>query len=107
MKCSYDHHLTNKITQSSNRKRNERLYPRVMAGDQRAREEMIEGNMPLVVSKVDSYIRRYPQLEYLRHDLHSAGLVGLAQAVNKMAEHNEPEKANPTGYISISSTTSS
>ncbi len=39
-----------------------------------------------------------------RHDLHSAGFVGLVQAVNKMAEHKEPSKANPTGYISVAIT---
>ncbi len=101
---SYDHDLTNKITQSSDSERNERLYPRVMAGDEKAREEMIESNMPLVISKVESFIRRYSQLEYLRDDLHSAGFLGLVKAVNKMAEHEEPSKVNPTGYISVAIT---
>jgi len=101
---SYDHDLTNKITQSSDSERNERLYPRVMAGDEKAREEMIESNMPLVISKVESFVRRYPQLEYLRDDLHSAGFLGLVKAVNKMAEHEEPSKVNPTGYISVAIT---
>ena len=101
---SYDHDLTNKITQSSDSERNERFYPRVMAGDEKAREEMIESNMPLVISKVESFIRRYPQLEYLRDDLHSAGFLGLVKAVNKMAEHEEPLKVNPTGYISVAIT---
>ena len=101
---SYDHDLTNKITQSSDSERNERLYPRVMAGDEKAREKMIESNMPLVISKVESFVRRYPQLEYLRDDLHSAGFLGLVKAVNKMAEHEEPSKVNPTGYISVAIT---
>ena len=104
MKLPYDHSLTNKITQSSDSERNERLYPRVMAGDEKAREEMIESNMPLVICKVDSFVRRYPQLEHLRDDLHSAGFVGLVKAVNKMAEHKEPSKVNPTGYISVAIT---
>lgn len=104
MKLPYDYGLTNKITQSSDRKRNERLYPRVMAGDEKARQEMIESNMPLVISKVDSYVRRYPQLEHLRDDLHSAGFVGLVRAVNKMAEHKEPSNVNPTGYMSVAIT---
>jgi len=104
MKLPYDYELTSKITRSSNRKRNEELYPRVMAGDAKAREEMITGNMALVISKVDSYLRRYPQIEHFRDDLHSAGFTGLVKAVNKMAEHREPAKVNPTGYISVAIT---
>jgi len=104
MKLPYDHGLTNKITQSSDNERNRMLYPRVMAGDEEAREEMIQSNMPLVISKVESYLREYTQLEHLRDDLHSAGFVGLVQAVAKMAEHEEPLKVNPTGYISVAIT---
>ena len=100
----YDYGLTNKIPKALDREQNERLYPRVMAGDQQAREEMIEGNMPLVVMKVDSYIRCYPNVAYLRDDLHSAGFVGLVQAVNKMAEHDQPNNVNPTGYVSVAIT---
>ena len=102
MKLPYDHGLTDKIAQSSDSERNERLYPRVMAGDEEAREEMIESNMPLVISKVDSYVRRNPQLEHLRDDLHSAGFVGLVLAVNKMADGSDV--SNPTGYISVAIT---
>ena len=104
MKLPYDYDLTNKIPKALDREQNERLYPRVMAGDDKAREEMIEGNMPLVIAKVDSYLRRYPQLEHLRDDLHSAGFIGLAQAVNKMTEHVDPQNVNPTGYISVAIT---
>ena len=104
MKLPYDYGLTNKITQSSDRERNERLYPRVMAGDEEAREEMIESNMPLVIVKVNSFLCRHSQFEYLRDDLHSAGFVGLVQAVNKMAEHVDPPIVNPTGYISVAIT---
>ncbi len=100
----YDYGLTNKITQSSDSERNERLYPRVMAGDEQAREEMIESNMPLVIFKVNSFLRRHSPFEHLRDDLHSAGFVGLVQAVNKMAEHGDPPITNPTGYISVAIT---
>ena len=99
MKLPYDHDLTNKITQSSDHERNERLHPRVMAGDEQAREEMIESNMPLVVLRVNSVIQRNPQLTHLRDDLHSAGFTGLVQAVNKMAEGSDI--ANPNSYISV------
>ncbi len=99
MKLSYDHGLTNKITKSSDHERNGRLYSRMMAGDEKAREEMIEGNMPLVVLRVNSFIQRNPQLVHLRDDLHSAGFTGLVQAVNKMAESSDI--ANPNSYISV------
>ena len=90
MTLAYDHELTSKITRALDREQNERLYVRVMAGDEEARQEMIEGNMPLVIAKANSYIRRFPQLAYLRDDLHSAGFLGLVKAVNKMAEHDRP-----------------
>jgi hypothetical protein len=99
MRLPYDRDLTNKITQSSDHERNERLYPRVMAGDEQAREEMITSNMPLVVLRVNSFIQRNPQLAHLRDDLHSAGFTGLVQAVNKTAEGSDI--ANPNSYISV------
>jgi len=101
---SYDFELTNKIPKALDREQNERLYARVMEGDDKAREEMIEGNMPLVIAKVDAYIGCHPQTAYLRDDLHSAGFVGLVQAVNTMAEHEQPSNVNPTGYISVAIT---
>ena len=99
---SYDYDLTNKIPKALDREQNERLHARVMEADDKAREEMIESNMPLVISKVDSFIQQNPRLVYLRDDLHSAGFVGLVLAVNKMAEGSDI--SNPTGYISVAIT---
>ncbi len=104
MPLPYDSELTSKITHALDREQNERLYIRVMAGDDKAREEMIEGNMPLVINKVDAYIGCYPQAAHLRDDLHSAGFLALVQAVNTMVEHDRPSKANPTGYLSVAIT---
>jgi DNA-directed RNA polymerase specialized sigma24 family protein len=101
---SYDCDLTSKIPKALDREQNERLYARVMAGDDKAREEMIEGNMPLVIAKVDAYVGCYPQAAYLRDDLHSAGFLALVKAVNTMAEHDQPSNVNPTGYISVAIT---
>ena len=101
---SYDYELTNKIPKALDREQNERLYVRVMEGDDEAREKMIEGNMPLVIAKVDAYIGCHPQAACLRDDLHSAGFVGLVQAVNTMVEHEQPSNVNPTGYISVAIT---
>ena len=101
---SYDYDLTRKIPRALDREQNEQLYARVMAGDGKAREEMIEGNMPLVIAKVDAYIGCHPQVAYLRDDLHSTGFLALVKAVNTMAEHDEPCNVNPTGYISVAIT---
>jgi hypothetical protein len=61
---------------------------------------MIEGNMSLVISKVDSYVGHYPFAAHLRDDLISEGFVGLCTAVDKMSTEPTPEKVNPTGFIS-------
>ena len=104
MPLPYDCELTSKITRSLDREQNELLYARVMAGEDKAREEMIEGNMPLVINKVDAFIGCYPQAAHLRDDLHSAGFMALVQAVNTMVEHDRPRKKNPTGYLSVAIT---
>jgi len=89
------------VSSARHREKNEELYVRVMAGDAQARQEMIEGNMALVGSNVNEYIRKHPEAAHLRDDLRSAGYVGLVQAVGAMARHRDPENSNPTGYMSV------
>lgn len=89
------------MTGSLSREKNNELYSRVMAGDEQARQQMIEGNMALVGNKVNAFIRGHPQAGHLRDDLRSAGYIGLVQAVNAMDKHENPENPNPTGYLSI------
>lgn len=89
------------MSSARHREKNEELYVRVMAGDEQARREMIESNMPLVGSNVNEYVRKHPGAVHLRDDLRSAGYVGLVQAVGAMAKHSDPENSNPTGYMSI------
>lgn len=84
----------------SGRELNDELYPLVVAGDEAARERMIEVNMPLVTNKVDTFLAVFPHLEYLRDDLMSEGFIGLCIAVNKMAEGGPRQNANPTGFMS-------
>jgi len=82
--------------------KNVEVYPRVAAGDKAAREEMIAGNVPLVISKVESFLRCFPYLAHLRDDLVSAGCVGLVRAVNQMARGcriKKPENWNPTDHM--------
>jgi len=75
------------------------LFRRVVAGDAAACEEMIVGNMPLAVAKVESFIRCSPATEYLRDDLTSAAFLGLVKAVNKMAAGKGPRKADPSAPL--------
>ncbi len=76
------------------------LAPKVAAGDVEARERIIEGNMPLVLSKVEDFIDSLPQYAFLRDDLVSAGFVGLVKAVKRMAEKGRGVKA-PVEYICV------
>jgi len=64
---------------------NDRLFPLVEVGDSAARQKMIEGNMPLALSKVESFIRSFPGIAHLRDDLISAAFTGLVKAANQMA----------------------
>jgi len=64
---------------------NRDLFPLVAAGDEVARRRMIEGNLTLVVAKVDSFLGIVPHLDFLRDDLTSAGFLGLVKAVNSIA----------------------
>jgi len=94
------HRATNGVTWTA--EKNVEQYPRVAAGDEAAREDMINGNMPLVFSKVESFLRCFPHLVHLRDDLVSAGCVGLVRAVNQMAKGcriRKPRNWNPTDYM--------
>ena len=87
------HRATNSETWTA--EKNADLHPRVAAGDKKARETMISGNMPLVLSKVEAFIRSFPSIAHLRDDLVSAGCVGLVKAVNKMARGEGPRNTDP------------
>jgi RNA polymerase sigma factor (sigma-70 family) len=61
------------------------LYARMKRGDDEARQQLIKSTMSIVVAKVDSYLQRYKNLEYLRDDLTSEGFLALIKIVNSMA----------------------
>lgn len=84
----------------SSRELNDALYPQVAAGNKAARDKMIEINMPLVVAKVDQYVKQFPEAAYLHDDLVSAGFVGLTESVNKLATAGPRDNPNATGYMS-------
>jgi hypothetical protein len=60
---------------------------------------MIEGNMGLVIIRVNAYLRKCPNMSHYREDLISAALGGLCEAVTSMQDSKDAEKVNPTGYI--------
>ena len=96
------HQATNGETWTA--EKNAELYSLVAAGDEAARETMIHGNMPLVLCKVEAFIRSFPHVAHLRDDLVSAGCIGLVKAVNQMAECcqiKQPENWNPTDCIGV------
>ena len=76
-----------------NFEQNNELYSAVVSGDVAAREALIVRNMPLIVVKVDAFIRYVPGVAYLRDDLISAGYIALVEAVNNIAKGKVQMKA--------------
>ncbi len=85
------------ISEPFTKERNEELYQRLIAGDEKARNEMIEGNLALVVYRVEIFLASSPQMSYYRDDLISAGLLGLCKAVDCMRKNHDILK--PTGRM--------
>lgn len=79
---------------------NRALFALVEAGDVAARQQMIEGNLPLVVAKVTSFINKWPSFAHLRDDLTSAGFIGLVNAINKIAQ-GAADNNNPNGFFGV------
>lgn len=100
----YNDSLVNSIRangcKSATKEENDALYPRVAGGDQAAIKLMIESNVGLVIERVESYIRVYPTVGYLRDDLVAEGLLGLTKAVRRMSNEGMQDNPNPTNYIS-------
>lgn len=83
------------------RESNNALYPLVAAGDKAARDQMIEANVGMVISKVEHFLAFLPRYRHLRDDLISSGMVGLVEAVNLMASGEKVDEPNPTGLIGL------
>jgi hypothetical protein len=102
MSNQYNDLLVSQMTEPLDAERNQALFQRVEMGDTSAREEMIIGNMPLAMAKVESFIRCFPGIAHLRDDLTSAAFTGLVKAVNQMVEGcqiKQPDNWNPTDCI--------
>ena len=78
---------------------NDAVYQRLVSGDESARNELIEGNMALVIHRVDAYLHRAPQMAYYRDDMISAGIVGLCEVVDRMQKKGPVTSPKPTGWI--------
>ena len=80
----YNSTLVSKMTKPLTLEENNILYQQILAGDKQAIEDMIVGNMALVISKTNDFIGSRPWSRYLNDDLISAGFIGLIEAVNKL-----------------------
>ncbi len=102
MSNPYNSELTADITQAGlvlTDSDNQALLPFVKAGDHDARQQMVAGNLPLVISIVEGMIGVAPQLAYLRDDMTSAGYTGLTKAVNRIKRLSD--RAKVTSYLSV------
>ena len=79
-----------------NREQNEALYQRIRQGDGGAINEMIEGNIALVIVTVSNYTKRNPTFHYLRDDLQSACYLSLTHVVKQLGTIDVD---NPMGYL--------
>jgi hypothetical protein len=84
---------------ANNRDKNDELYILLVTGDDAARRQMIEGNMGLVLNKVDHFLKSFPAADFLRDDLIAEGLLALAESVAKMAQQGYVDNPNPVNYI--------
>jgi RNA polymerase sigma factor (sigma-70 family) len=97
MNNQYNNILISQMCEPLTEELNLELLPQVVAGNVAAREQMITGNMALVLRKVEAFIHCFPTIVYLRDDLISAGFMGLTKAVNAVAARVKIE--NVFNYI--------
>lgn len=75
---------------------NDRLLARLQQGDDAARQEMIERNMPLVVKCVERMVKRHPRLRRHFDDLIGTGFLALTTGVDFLKSNRTD---HPTGYL--------
>lgn len=95
----YNHLLVSQMKQCSTSEENAKLHSRVTVGDEAAKQRMIEGNMPLVVNKVEALVAKAPALAYLYDDMLSAGLLRLVEAVDSIANLPADDSDMVAGYL--------
>lgn len=93
----------NKFREPVTREINKALATKVATGSMDARNEMIERNIPLVVTKVDSYLKKNHQYKHLHDDLVSAGIEGLINAIDRIVSlGSQFDIAGTTSYLNSS-----
>ncbi len=83
--------------QSLDREENTALYHKIREGDVAAQEQMVVGNIPLVLVRVSGFLVERPQFEHLRDDLQSECYLALVRVVQTFAAGDEVD--NVVGYI--------
>jgi hypothetical protein len=78
---------------------NDEVYKRLVAGDIKARDEMMVGNVALAIYRVEAYLRGASQMSYYRDEMISAGILGLCSAVERMQKRGIVKNPKPTGCI--------
>jgi len=94
---AYNSLLVSQMTEPSDIDTNTYLHQRACLGDEAAKRTLIESNMPLVLSKVECFLRNTPRLSYLRNDLVGQGFLCLIEAVEALCRDSTIEK--PSGYL--------
>jgi RNA polymerase sigma factor (sigma-70 family) len=81
---------------------NHALVQVMLAGDASARDKLITGNMPMVITIVDNFIKSNTYCEHLRDDLTSEGFLALTVAVDAIQRGKLREAVTATKYLSTS-----
>jgi len=76
---------------------NTELHQQACHGNADSKRALIEKNMPLVLDRVECFLRTNPKLSHLRDDLISEGFLGLTEAVETLCRDASIEK--PSGYL--------
>ena len=97
---AYNNYLVSQMSAPLTVEDNLELVPLVAAGDEDAKRKMIEGNIALVLSTVEQYLRQCPQFVYLRDDLVGYGFVALINAVGRITDGDDSiDLKAPVDYI--------
>jgi len=77
---------------------NTKLYTLAAAGDKAATARLIQGNIGLVIWRVNLLLIKATKYKFLRDDLISAGLLGLIKAANSLNTGYDPSR-DLTAYL--------
>lgn len=76
----------------------------IRAGETDLINVMIEANIPLVMLKLESFLKLYPGFDHMWDDMVGEGLLALTEAVHDLAKKPTPEDEednNPQGFMGM------